>query len=178
MEELSLHILDIARNSIRANARNIEITVHEASDKTTIEIKDDGQGMDENVLTNVLNPFFTTRTTRKVGLGLSMYKMAAEMTGGSFDIKSEINVGTKVVAIFNTDNIDCMPLGDIIGTILTLLNSEEEFNLKFSHILPTGVNVTLDTFEIKKVLDGIKINEPEVIMWCKNYLEEQYKNKI
>ena len=115
MRELSLNVLDIAQNSISAGASEVEITVEEISSasKMTIIIKDNGCGMDEETVRNVMDPFYTTRTTRKVGMGVPLFKMAAESTGGSFDIVSELGVGTTVTAVFGLSNIDRMPLGDI-----------------------------------------------------------------
>ncbi len=175
MDELSLHILDIAVNSIRARAKKIKITIEQEKKYIKIVIEDDGYGMDNEILKVATNPFYTSRTTRKVGLGLSMYKMAAEMTGGEFSIDSKKDLGTKVVAKFNQKNIDCMPLGDVVSTITTLLGSEDDFDLEFKHILPFGKIVDFNTSEIKKILDGVKISEPEVILWCESYLKEQYK---
>ncbi len=175
MDELSLHILDIAVNSIRARAKKIKITIEQEKKYIKIVIEDDGYGMDNEILKVATNPFYTSRTIRKVGLGLSMYKMAAEMTGGEFSIDSKKDLGTKVVAKFNQKNIDCMPLGDVVSTITTLLGSEDDFDLEFKHILPFGKIVDFNTSEIKKILDGVKISEPEVILWCESYLKEQYK---
>ena len=111
LTEISLNILDIAQNSIRACAKLVEIIVsaRTASDELTIIIKDDGHGMTDEQLNSVTDPFFTTRTTRKIGLGIPFYKMAAECTGGSFSIVSEKNKGTTVTAVFKISHIDRMP---------------------------------------------------------------------
>ena len=132
MQELSLNILDIAQNSVVAGASLIEIDIAaygNDNNMLSITIKDNGKGMDRQTLENVTNPFFTSRTTRKVGLGIPLFKMAAEQTGGSFDITSTVGVGTVVKAVFDTSNIDCTPLGDVWDTvaILTQMNEDIDF---------------------------------------------------
>ena len=121
MTEISLNILDVAQNSISAGAKLIEISVVAdiKSDTLTVVIKDNGCGMDEEKLKKVIDPFFTTRTTRKVGLGIPFYKLAAENTGGTFNITSQLGLGTTVTAVFGLSHIDRMPLGDINFTIHT-----------------------------------------------------------
>ena len=135
MEDLSLHILDIAENSIAAAAKTIEIIIDEdrAKDLLTIEIKDDGKGMDQKTLKKALDPFFTTRKTRRVGLGLSFLAQAAEESGGKIELKSIPNEGTTTRATFHLSHPDCKPMGDIDETIRTLIVSHPEINFVFEH---------------------------------------------
>jgi signal transduction histidine kinase len=128
MRELSLNILDIAQNSISAGASLTEILVEENTAEKTllIGIYDNGKGMSEEQVKNVQDPFFTTRTTRKVGMGIPLFKLAAEQTGGSFKISSELGVGTRVDALFKTDSIDFTPLGDIEATVSTIVSMNED----------------------------------------------------
>ena len=123
MTEISLNILDVAENSTRAGASLVSITVSAdtKADRLTVVIEDDGCGMTEEQLARVTDPFFTTRTTRKVGLGVPFFKEAAELTGGSFAIQSEPGKGTSVTAVFVLSSIDRMPLGDISATIHNLV---------------------------------------------------------
>jgi len=135
MEDLSLHILDIAENSIAAAARRIEIIINEDSDKDllTIEIKDDGKGMDQKTLKKALDPFFTTRTTRRVGLGLSFLAQAAEESGGKMELKSLPNKGTTTKATFRLSHPDCKPMGDINETMRMLVLGHPEINFVYEH---------------------------------------------
>ena len=131
MRELSLNVLDIAQNSISAGATLIEIDIREdtAGRLLTIRIADDGCGMTPEKLKSVADPFYTTRTTRKVGMGIPLFRMAAEMTGGGFEITSEPGKGTTVTALFHTDHVDFIPLGDICSTVTMLIcmNTDRDF---------------------------------------------------
>ena len=179
MKELSLNILDIAQNSIKAGAEIVEITINENSEKLHFEIVDNGCGMSEEFLKDVTNPFTTTRKTRKVGLGLPFLKMAAEMTGGTFDIvsKSEAEFsdhGTKVSAVFLKNSIDYIPLGDIIGTVCTLIQGAEHIDFVFIHKIDDK-EVKLDTREMREMLGyDIPLSTPQVLLWAKEYLNECY----
>ena len=136
MEDISLHILDIAENSIAAEAKRIEIRIEEdqAKDLLTVEIKDDGKGMDQETLSKVADPFFTTRTTRRVGLGLALLAQAAEETGGSMEIDSAPDHGTRVKAVFHYHHPDRKPLGNLKETLQTLVVSHPEIDVVFEHI--------------------------------------------
>jgi signal transduction histidine kinase len=131
MNELSLHILDICQNSIKANATLIEIDVidNAAANTYTIIIKDNGKGMDGKTLSQVSDPFYTTRTTRKVGLGISLFKMACEQAEGTFEITSKVNSGTVIKAVFQNNHIDRAPLGDIEETLVILLLNEANIDI-------------------------------------------------
>lgn len=175
MEEISLNILDIAQNSVKAKATLIYITIDEnlLENKMTVIIKDNGCGMDRETVERVSNPFFTTRTTRKVGLGIPMFKMAAEMTGGSFSIDSVKNVGTTVEAVFVYDSIDRMPLGDIAGTIVSLIQCNPDIDFVYKHIYNSR-EFELDTRQFKQTLDGIPINDFSVLAFIKEFVIENY----
>jgi hypothetical protein len=176
MKELSLNILDITQNSVTAKAENIYIEIIESSAEhfISIRIKDDGSGMSGETLKKVTDPFYTSRTTRKVGLGLPLFKMEAEQTGGSFEIKSASGVGTEVYALFKTDNLDSIPLGDIISTVCILIQGSPEINFNFSHKINDSA-IEVNTAELKQILgEDISLGEPEVIDWIKEYLTENY----
>lgn len=179
MKELSLNILDIAENSVKAGAKLTEITVEETAKLTVLTIKDDGCGMTEEIVKSVTNPFYTTRTTRKVGMGIPLLKLAAEQTGGSLKIESRCerdypdNHGTVVRAKFYKNHIDMTPLGDVISSIVTLIQGHPDTDFLFKHILPDKT-VLLDTRELKAVLGDVPLNSYEVIKWIEEYLKEQY----
>ncbi len=177
MNELSLHILDICQNSIKANATLIEIKITDNSidNVYTIEISDNGYGMDKKTLSEVADPFFTTRTTRKVGLGVSLFKMAAEMTKGNLVITSVINEGTKVTATFQKNHIDRAPLGYIEDTLCILILNENMIDIYYEHNVNNSIYV-FDTREVKKVLEDIPFTDYNVIMWIKNNIKEGIKN--
>ena len=176
MTEISLNVLDIAQNSIKAKATLIEISVliDTKADRMTIIIKDNGCGMSEEQVEKVIDPFFTTRTTRKVGLGVSFFKMAAEMTGGSFSITSRQGEGTTDIAEFVISSIDRMPLGDICGTIETLIvyNTDIDFLYKYK---VDDEEFELSTAEMREMLDGIPLDTPEVKAYIREYLSENTK---
>lgn len=181
MKELSLNILDIAENSIKAAATLIEIYLLQVNNKLTLTVKDNGCGMTADILEGVTNPFYTTRTTRNVGLGLPILKMQAEQTGGSMSVASisslddAENHGTVVTAQFFTDHIDFVPLGDIIATITTLIQGNPSTDFLFKHQFDSK-EVLLDTREIRAVLDDVPLNSYEVINWIADFLREQYGN--
>ena len=155
MRELSLNILDIAQNSISAGASLTEILVKENTAEKTllIGIYDNGKGMSEEQVKNVQDPFFTTRTTRKVGMGIPLFKLAAEQTGGSFKITSELGVGTRVDALFKTDSIDFTPLGDIEATVSTIVSMNEDKDFVYTRSVDEKEFV-FKSADIKKILDG------------------------
>jgi K+-sensing histidine kinase KdpD len=155
LEDLSLHILDIAENSIAANASRIEIKVIEdvKNDSLTIEITDNGKGMDEETVKHVLDPFFTTRTTRRVGLGLPFLAQAARESGGDIEIKSSPGRGTKVKATFQYSHIDRKPLGDLEGTLTTLIAGNPRIDFVYEH-QKGKKRIHLDTRELKEPENG------------------------
>ena len=176
MEELSLNILDIAQNSVAAGASLVEIRVRTESgpdSKTIIEITDNGKGMGKELLAQVTDPFVTTRSTRKMGLGLPFFKEAAELTGGSFSIASQLGEGTRVTAVFHPNHIDMQPLGDLTGTMtsLILLNPEMDFTLEY------GIDQRVFFFSTAEVREQLgpsaELNHPDVIAFLTEYLTEQ-----
>ncbi len=172
LPEISLNILDIAQNSIVADASLIQITVDETTEGhlLKVEIEDDGTGMSEDVVAAVTDPFFTTRKTRSVGLGLPFFKQEAESTGGVFHILSEPGKGTVVTAIFCTDHIDCMPLGDINATIHSLIVMNPQIDFLYRRIADNQ-SFVLDTREMKGILGDVPFDAPEVSQFLKEYLQ-------
>ncbi len=173
MPELSLNILDVAQNSTRAGAMltQIRILADTKADTLTIVIADNGCGMTQEQLSAVCDPFFTTRTTRKVGLGVPFFKQAAEDTGGSFSITSEPGRGTTVTAVFGLSHIDRMPLGDMTATIHTLITMYPTLDFCYTYDID-GRSFTLDTREFREVLGGVSFAEPEVSQYIRDYLIE------
>lgn len=179
MKEISLNILDIAENSVKAGATLTEILVIETNETLTLTIKDNGSGMTDEVLKTVTNPFYTTRTTRKVGMGIPLLKLAAEMTGGSVTIESKHysdfpeTHGTVVTALFYKNHIDCTPLGDVVSSMTTLIQGHPDIDFLFIHKKGED-EIKLDTREIREVLEGVPLNTYEVIKWIEEFLKEQY----
>ncbi len=183
MKELSLNILDIAQNSIKANASLLEILLEETNETLRITITDNGCGMTPEILARVTDPFCTTRTTRKVGMGLPLFKMEAEQTGGNLEISSKSiadypdSHGTKVSALFFKNHIDFTPLGDVISTVITIIQGScDKTELIYRHIYPeTGLDVKLDTCILKETLGNeVPLSEPEVLQWITEFLKENY----
>ena len=179
MRELSLNILDIAQNSISAGASLTEIVVNENTKEKTllIGIYDNGSGMTGEQVKSVIDPFFTTRTTRKVGMGIPLFKMSCEQTGGEFTIESEKGVGTKINALYKTDSIDFTPLGDIASTIVTIVSMNADKEFLYRRVLDDKEFV-FSTVEIKKILDVVPLSEPSVMNWIEEYLNEQYNELL
>lgn len=173
MRELSLNILDIAQNSISAGASLITIEVSENTTDNTllIGIYDNGKGMSEEQVKSVIDPFFTTRTTRKVGMGIPLFKMAAEQTGGSLEIKSELGVGTEVKAYFKTDSVDFTPLGDVASTIQMLITMNTDRDFVYKHSV-NDKEFVCDTREIKEILGDVPLDTYEVSQWLKDFITE------
>ncbi|MCK5504889.1 MAG: ATP-binding protein [Thermodesulfovibrionia bacterium] len=169
MEDLSLHILDIAENSITAEAGRIEIRISEdiRANLLTVEISDNGKGMDKELLENACDPFYTTRTTRRVGLGIPFLAQSARESNGDISVKSKKGEGTTIKASFQYDHIDRRPLGDIGQTMIILIMSNPDIDFLFEH-KKNDKSYTLDTAEIKKELDGVPVNTPEVIRIIKD----------
>lgn len=173
MLELSLHILDIVNNSVKAEASVIEIEISEdiSSNIFSVFIKDNGCGMDADFLKNVTDPFKTTRTTRKVGMGLSLLQAAAEATGGYLKISSEKGVGTEVFVLFTHNHIDRQPLGDMAETMLILISGNESIDYVYRH-KKNDKEFLFDTREIKKIIGNVSLSNPEITLWIKGYIEE------
>lgn len=173
MKEIALHALDIAQNSTAANATRLDITLTETDGTITLTLADNGRGMSPQLLAQVSDPFTTTRTTRKMGLGLPLLRMAAEQTGGSLSIESTEGVGTTVTAVFMAQHIDCPPVGDMGTTITFLLQGSPELHLCYHHRMGQRA-FFLDTDQLHAQLGpGISLAEPEIILWIRDYLQEQ-----
>ncbi len=173
MKELSLHILDIVQNSIKAGAKNIEIKIDENTTKNllTIEINDNGCGMSEEFLKKVKDPFVTTRTTRKMGMGISLFEAAAVQCGGGLEIWSQLGVGTKVKTTFELMNIDRAPIGDMAETMLTIISGAPEPEYIYEH-KKDGKVFLLDTVQLKEILGDIPLDTPDVLNWIAGYVRE------
>lgn len=174
MKELSLHLLDIAQNSISAGATLIEITVEvdHARDMVRCQVKDNGRGMDRDLLERVTDPFTTTRTTRKVGLGIPFFKEGAEGCDGTFELESRPGVGTSIAATYRISHIDRPPLGDMADTIYGLVGCNDGIDFAYRYSVDGRVFV-FDTREVRQALGSdIPLSTPEVAAWIRECLNE------
>ena len=173
MRELALHLLDIAENSVAAEAKNITLTVVEdlENDCLQLSVEDDGRGMDAEMVAKVVDPFVTSRTTRKVGLGIPLLKAAAEACNGFLTIDSTVGRGTKLVVQFQRSHIDRMPLGDLPGTVLSLEIGAPNVHWRFVYQVDQK-NFEFDDRPIKDTLDGVPLTEPDILSYLKSLLEE------
>ena len=176
MTEISLHVLDIAENSIRAGASvvSILVTADAAHDNLTIVIADDGCGMTAEQAAHVTDPFFTTRTTRRVGLGVPFFKMAAECTGGGFRLESEHGKGTTVTAVFALSHIYRIPLGDMNVTIHNLIVYHPDTDFIYTYTY-NRASFTLDTRKMREIIGAIPLNSPEISAYILEYLTENQR---
>ena len=172
MKELSLNLLDIAENSISANAKNITITIveNEKTDLLKLKVEDDGSGMDSDMLSRVVDPFVTSRTTRKVGLGIPLLKAAAEGCNGSFQLNSNVGVGTMLEVQFQRSHIDRMPLGDISTTFLHLLVANPQVHWVFEYDTDERQFI-FDDEPIKAELGDIPMSDPTVLACLREMIE-------
>ena len=178
MKDLALHILDLAQNSLRAGARLIQIYLEEEAEKDLLRVvvEDDGKGIPPDELEKVLDPFYTTRTSRRVGLGLPLFEAAARRSGGGLAITSAPGRGTRLEATFQLRHWDRPPLGDMAGTILTLVAANPEVDFLYRQKL-NGMEYTFDTRQIKAVLAEVPINHPEVLSYLRRELQENLKEE-
>ena len=179
MREISLHILDIVENAISADAHHIDLTVVEdlSANLLVITVSDDGRGMDAYAVERTRDPFYTTRSTRQVGLGVSLFAAAAERCGGELNIESAPGKGTTVAASFQHDHIDRAPLGNMHGTLMCILMRGVAFDLHYTHRVGDRV-FELDTCEIKQELGDVPLSHPSVREWLSRYIiqgEQQLK---
>lgn len=172
MEELSLHVLDIAENSIAAGARRVRIRIREdrQADVLEVEIADDGGGMSGPTLERATDPFFTTRTTRRVGLGLPLFEQAAKAAGGALEIESRPGAGTRVRGLFRHSHPDRQPLGDIAGTLLSLAAGHAQVDLSYTHWKDSS-EVSFSTEEIKAQLGSVPLHSPPGLAALRRSLE-------
>ncbi len=175
MNDLSMHVLDIVQNSISAGAKLIQILVNEniSDDLLEITIIDNGKGMSKEQVERLPDPFFTSRTTRKVGMGIPLLKQTALQSGGSIEIDSEVGVGTRVYTSFKHSNIDRPPLGDIANAVMLLVSSNVDIDFLYEYSFNNQV-YDFDTKEIREELDGLPLNSPSII----RYLEEMIKENM
>ena len=168
-----MNVLDVAENSVAAGATLTEISLlADTANKTlTLCIADNGKGMTPEFAARVTDPFCTTRTTRKVGLGLPFLKMAAELTGGTLQIESAVGKGTAVTAVFTLGHIDLMPLGDMAATVAGLIQCNPDVDFTYT-VTVDGESFTADTRALRAVLEGVSFAEPEVALWVREYLAE------
>jgi hypothetical protein len=176
MQDFSLHILDVAENGITAGADLIQVTVEEDTekDRLAITIEDNGRGMTPDFLAKALDPFVTTRTTRKVGLGLSLFQQAAQAAGGNIEVDSTPGFGTRISVHMSHKNIDRKPLGDLAETISTLIQGNPDVDFLYTH-RKNDKEFSLDTREIRSELEEVPINNPEVIALIQENLRASLK---
>ncbi len=173
MIDLAMHLMDIAQNSVRAQAQNVEMSFVEEGNSLLFSVKDDGCGMTEEQVKKLSDPFFTTRTTRKVGLGVPFLKMTAEQTGGSLNIASQEGKGTLIEAEYRTDHPDCLPLGDLAGYVTLLIRSNPQIGFRFTYRLGKE-EFTLDSEELKQ--QNIDLQPAEMTSAVKEYINENLKD--
>lgn len=174
MQDLSLHVLDIAENSVRAKASKVTIEIIEDIQKNQLRlnIKDDGVGMSEKMTQRVLDPFTTTRQTRRVGLGLSLLYQNCLYAGGNLAVHSQKGIGTSIEAVMQYDHIDRLPIGDMASTLTALIGANPKLHLIYHHSYKEKY-FTLDTAEIEAALEDVPINNPEIIQWLRSYIRKQ-----
>jgi hypothetical protein len=173
LDDLSLHVLDIIENSVAAGATIVEVEITEQirQNRLIIEINDNGKGMNQEILAKVLDPFYTQKTVRRVGLGLSLLAQAAKEAGGSFDIRSEPGKGTHIKATFVHDHIDRKPLGKMSETICAfIVGSGQKVDLVYRH-RKDNAEFVFSTVDVKKMLNGVVINHPEIIAFLKQHIQ-------
>lgn len=176
MNDLALHILDIMQNSISANASYISLVICEdiGADLLTIIIKDNGKGMTKEQVDKLADPFFTSRTTRKVGLGIPLFKQSAIQSGGSLDVESEVGVGTTVKAIFGYSNIDRPPLGNVANAFILMVSCNPNIRFELKYIY-NGNEYIFDSFEVKDILGDMPLSDAGVIKMLTEMIEENIK---
>lgn len=174
MQDLSLHVLDIVENSIRAKATKVSIEIIEDVEKNQLRLRigDNGMGMDEEMRKQVFNPFVTTRKTRKVGLGLALLYQNCLNAEGNVTISSCQGVGTSIDAIMQYNHVDRLPLGDMASSLVVLIGANPKLQIVYKHSYKDR-NFMINTSEIEEVLEGIPINNPEILQWLREYIRKQ-----
>lgn len=177
MQDLSLHVLDIVENSLRAKSSKVMIEIIEdvAGNELKLKINDNGRGMSKEMTKRVLNPFTTTRQTRRVGLGLSLLYQNCLYAGGDLTVQSKKDIGTSIEAVMQYDHIDRLPIGDMASTLTALIGANPKLHLIYKHIYKDSQFI-LDTEEVKAALEEIPINNPEIIQWLRGYIRKQIEN--
>ena len=179
MTELSLHVLDVAENSTKAGASlvTISVDIQSTNDNIIISIIDDGCGMTAEQVAKVTDPFYTTRKTRKVGLGISFFRLAAQQTGGDLTVESELGKGTRVTAWFTLGHIDLAPVGDLEGTITSLVQCNPDIDFVYT-LRVDGQVFEMDTRELRAILGEVSLAEPQVALFIREYLTENTQGMI
>jgi hypothetical protein len=174
MRELSMNILDVLHNSVHAHPKNIFLTILEDTKNDTLEftIKDDGKGMDDELLSRVFDPFTTTSNTKKVGLGLPFLKIQAEMCNGSSEIKSQLGKGTMVRFTFQNSHVDKPPMGDLAGTLSLMFTMHHNIAFFFSYE-KDGQRFEISTDELKELMQEVPLHHPKVAKGINDYISEQ-----
>ena len=174
MEDLAMHLMEILINSISAGAKRVILFIRDSvrDDVIEITVKDDGKGMSKEMAERVASPFTTSRTTRKVGLGLAFLSGLCEMCNGKFELESELGVGTTVNASIQKSHLDAPMMGDIGNLIMTAVQSGKDCEIEF-HYKTDNDEFVFTTDEVKETLDGVSILEPEVLIWIKDYVNQQ-----
>lgn len=172
-----MHMMDIVQNSLRAGAQSIGIGIEEKSNDRTLMLRvtDDGMGMSREGLERLDDPFFTTRNTRRVGLGIPFLKMTSEQAGGGLSISSEVGKGTCIEAVYRTDNPDCLPLGDVAGYLALLLKANPEVAFRFTY-RNDGTEFVMDTEELEA--QGIDRDDAGMLSAIKEYVQENINDNI
>lgn len=173
MQDIAMYLLDITNNSIRANSTLIEIHLIDSiqSNRLYLEIKDNGNGMSEEVMKRVIDPFYTTRTTRKIGLGVAFFKELANQCNGEFHLESKVNIGTTISVNIPKKHWDTPPLGDIPESLITLIQADETIRYIY-HYESDSIDFIVDTSEVKKILEDVSILDPSILLWIKDYIKE------
>lgn len=173
MQNLSMYVLDIASNSIRAEATLIQIEMmnQDEADLISIEIKDNGKGMDEEMMKKVQDPFFSSRTTRKIGLGIPFFKDLSERCEGQFEFTSEVGVGTRIKSSMRKSHWDTPPMGDLGDAIIIAVTANESIHLIFKYMTDYG-SFVFDSKEIQELLGDVSITTAEIMLWCKDYINQ------
>ena len=173
VEDICFHLVDLVQNSVAAGARNIHLRIEESKKQDTLnlEVADDGRGMDNHILEKVQDPFFTTKSFKKVGLGIPLLKATAQLCGGEFRIASRVGVGTMVSASLDQGHVDCPPLGNLEDTLLSLLVSLDPIGIRFSYRGPEG-EFSLASAEIRSQVGDLHFSHPEIYRFLKDYIHE------
>jgi len=173
VEDLCFHLLDLVQNSVAAGARNIRLTVIASAirDSLTLEVSDDGRGMDRQTLLKVQDPFFTSKSFKKVGLGIPLLKATAQLCRGDFRIASSVGRGTTVRARLQKSHLDCPPLGNLEETLLSLLVSLDPINIQFTYRSENG-KFAVASADIRRQVGDLHFSHPEIYQFLKQYIHE------
>jgi hypothetical protein len=174
MEEICAHIMDITANALRAGAKHVAISIEADENRNLLvaRFKDDGHGMDEEMVRRVTDPFFSTKKGKKVGLGIPLLKGTAETCGGQFSLSSKPGEGVDIIASFELNHPDLPPLGNLKDTILVLIAGNPEVDFSFTYKKNEAVFM-LDTTEIREIIDPMPLNHPQVVKFLTNFLDEK-----